>query len=100
MKDMFINDVAKRIKFTEVVPASILRGSIFRSCGPPSELCDGGDYIKEIQIRVENKKGDIYLSLKPQERSEWWSGTISWEELFDILMQIVRNDNRFKHHEF
>ncbi len=100
-KDTFINDTAEKIMFTKEVPASILQGSIFRCDGTdyPAELCDNGDYIQQIQIRVENQNGDIYLSIKPVERGEWWSGKISWEEFFDLLMVMVRNSNKFRHHE-
>ncbi len=48
---------------------------------------------------MENQNGDIYLSIKPMEREEWWSGKISWEEFFDLLMQMVKNSDKFKHHE-
>lgn len=101
IKDTFINDIARTIRFEERIPASILQGSIFRHYGhnDPAGLCDGGDYIQEIQIRVENEKGDIYLSIRPMERSEWWSGKISWKEFFDLLMTMVRNSNKFKHHD-
>lgn len=100
-KDTFTNDIARTIRFEERIPASILQGSIFRHYGyhDPAGLCDGGDYIQEIQIRVENGKGDIYLSIKPMERGEWWSGKISWEEFFDLLMTMVRNSNKFEHHD-
>lgn len=100
-KDIFINEVAKTIVFNESVPASILKGSIFRDYeeGDPAGLCDGGDYTEEIQIRVENQNGDIYLSIKPIERGEWWSGKISWKEFFSLLMRMVKNSNKFEHHE-
>lgn len=102
IKDTFINDTAQKIEFTKIIPASILQGSIFRHYGhhDPAGLCDGGDYIQEIQIRVENEEGDIYLSIKPMERGEWWSGKISWEEFFDLLMGIVKSSSKFSHNNF
>ncbi len=64
----------------------------------PAGLCDGGDSIKSIQIRVENKDGNIYLAMSHIERSEWWSDTLSWEEFFDLLMQGVLKSDKIEHH--
>lgn len=102
IKDTFGIGTARTVSFEERIPASILRGSIFKHYGfdDPAGLCDGGDYIQEIQIRVENEKGDIYLSIKPMERGEWWSGTISWGEFFDLLMKMVKGSDKFKHNGF
>jgi len=99
-QDTFINETATKVEFTKVIPASLLRGSIFRYYGysDPAGLCDGGDYRQEITIRVENKNGDIYLSIKPLEGGEWWHGEISWEEFFDLLLEMVKNSDKFKHH--
>lgn len=100
-KDNFVLDLLEDITFTKRILASKLQGSIFRSNGEddPAGLCDGGDYIQEIQIRTENVRGDIYLSIKPWERGEWWSGTITWEEFFNLLMQMIKNSDKFEHHE-
>lgn len=97
----FIQEISERVKFEKEVPASILRGSVFRHYGDydPAGLCDGGDYIYEVQIRIENEKGDIYIHIQPRERSEWWSGKLTWKEFFDIMMKAVKNDERFEHHE-
>lgn len=100
-KDTFQVDLLKEVSFSEKIAASKLQGCIFRSDGnspDPAGLCDGGDYIKSIQIRVENKEGDIYLSIHPRERDEWWSGTLSWEEFFDLLMQGVLKNDKIEHH--
>lgn len=70
-KDTFINNVAQTIEFRKQIPASIFKGSIFRHYGErpdPAGLCDGGDYIQNIQIRVDNKNGDVFLSISPRER--------------------------------
>lgn len=98
--DTFITEIAREVKFHEIISASILKGCIFRHYGqPPADMCDGGDYIKEIQIRVENEKGDIYISVEPIEGGEWWHGEISWEEFFDMMMKMVVNDDKFTHCE-
>lgn len=100
VKDSFIVETARKVEFYENVPASILKGCIFRHYGqPPAEMCDGGDYIKEIQIRVENKKGDLYICIKPIERGEWWFGRISWEEFFDMMIKMVVDNDKFIHCE-
>lgn len=101
-KNTFINYIAQTIEFRKQIPASILKGSIFRHYGEspdPAGLCDGGDYTQEIQIRVENKNGDIYLYIQPMEGGEWWSGTISWGEFFDLLLEMIKNSDKFRRYK-
>lgn len=97
----FIQKIAERVEFEKEIPASILKGSVFRHYGyyDPAGLCDSGDYLYEVQIRIENEKGDIYISIRPQERGEWWTGKITWKEFFDLMIKVVKNDERFKHYE-
>ncbi len=97
----FINETAETVEFRKVIPASMLRGSIFRHYGyhDPAGLCDGGDYLYNVQIRVENEKGDIYISIEPIERGEWWFGKLSWKEFFDLMLKMVKDSKKFKHCE-
>lgn len=98
--DTFIVDTVREVKFHETVPALKLQGRIFRHYGePPADMCDGGDYMKEVQIRIDNKKGDVYISVEPIERGEWWHGEISWEEFFGMMMKMVVNNDKFTHNK-
>jgi hypothetical protein len=99
-KDTFKADILKDVVFKKRIYASKLQGSIFRHYGQQdtSGLCDGGDYIKQIQIRLDSENGDVYISIRPEERGEWWSGTISWQEFFDMMKQGIIGNDKFKHH--
>lgn len=92
---------SQEIKFQKNIEFSKLKGSIFRYYGHDhlDELCDGGDYLYNIQIRVENAKGDIYLSIQPKERSEWYSGVITWQEFHDTMLKAFKNHPKVQHHE-
>lgn len=91
----------KTIAFQESVPFSKLKGCVFRHYGlyDPAGLCDGGDYLYNIQIRVENKQGDVYISIQPGERSEWWSGTMTWKEFHDTLLKAFKYHSKIQYHE-
>lgn len=100
-KDEFQVNLLKEVTFSERINASELQGCVFRRDGEsldPAGLCDGGDYIQHIQIRILDDKGDIHLSMYHMERSEWWSGTLSWEEFFNLLMQGILKSDKIKHH--
>lgn len=98
--DRFLTEIAETVSFTKEINATKLVGSIFRHYGfdDPAGLCDGGDYIKQIRIHIENKQGDVRISLQPMERDERWSGVLSWEEFFDFLMKAVKDSDKIEHH--
>jgi hypothetical protein len=91
----------KKIELHDLVPFSKLKGCIFKHYGhhDPAGLCDGGDYLYNVQIRVENKQGDVYVSIQPRERSEWWSGTMTWEEFHDMILYSIERHPKMKYHE-
>lgn len=92
---------SQKIKFEKNVEFNNLEGCVFRHYGnyDSSGLCDGGDYLYNIQIRVENAQGDVYISIQPRERSEWWSGTMGWQEFHDILLCGIKKHPNIRHHE-
>ena len=81
----------------------MLKGSIFRSYDEvpdPAGLCDGGDYMEEVQIRIENSCGDIYMLVRPRERNEWWYAKLSWHEFFELMLKVAKESNKFKYCEY
>ena len=92
---------SQEIKFQKNIEFSKLKGSIFRHYGhdDPAGLCDGGDYLYNIQIRVENAQGDVYISIKPIERSVWWSAIMSWEEFHNMLLESFKKHPKVRYHE-
>jgi hypothetical protein len=98
--DNFMTE-SQTIKFQKEISFNKLKGSVFRHYGgyDSSGLCDGGDYLYNIQIRVENEQGDVYVSIQPRERSEWWSGTMTWEEFHDMILYSIKRHPKMKYHE-
>jgi len=92
---------SQKVEFQKDIPFNKLKGHIFKHYGhdDPAGLCDGGDYLYNIQIRVENAQGDIYISIQPRERSEWWSGTMTWKEFHDMMLDAVKRHPKIKYHE-
>jgi hypothetical protein len=92
---------SQKIEFYKSIPFNKLKGCIFKHYGyhDAAGLCDGGDYLYNIQIRVENEKGDVYISIQPRERSEWLSGTMTWQEFHDMMLDAVKRHPKIKYHE-
>lgn len=92
---------SQKIEFQKDIPFNKLKGCIFRHYGhdDPAGLCDGGDYLYKIQIRVDNAQGDIYISIQPRERSEWWCGIMSWEEFHDAMLKAFKNHPKIEYNE-
>jgi hypothetical protein len=101
MTNKFIMEDSAEIKFYKTIPANLIKGSIFRHYGihDPSGLCDGGDYLYNVQIRIENNNGDVYISIQPKERSEWWCGTMKWQEFHDMMLDAIKNNPKIKYNE-
>lgn len=92
---------SQKINFEKNIPFNKLKGCVFRHYGRYDEagLCDEGDYLYNVQIRVENKQGDVYISVQPRERSEWWSGIMTWKEFHDMLLESFKKHPKLQHHE-
>jgi len=92
---------SQKIEFYKSIPFNKLKGCIFKHYGnyDPAGLCDGGDYLYNVQIRIENKQGDVYISVQPEERSEWWSGIVSWQEFHDTFLGAFKSHPKMKYHE-
>jgi len=94
-----MND-AQKVEFHKDIPYDKLKGCIFTHYGyhDPAGLCDGGDYLYNVQIRIENAQGDVYISVQPKERSEWLSGTMTWKEFHDMLYAAASGNPKIKCH--
>lgn len=92
---------SQKIAFEKNVEFNKIKGSVFKHYGSydPAGLCDGGDYLYNVQIRVENAQGDVYISIQPRERSEWWSGTMTWKEFHDTLLRAFKYHSKIQYHE-
>lgn len=92
---------SQKIAFEKNVEFNKIKGYVFKHYGhdDPASLCDGGDYLYNVQIRVENAQGDVYISIQPRERSERWFGTITWKEFHDMILNSVKTHPKIQHHE-
>ena len=80
-----------------------IKGSVFRSSGQPPDpagLCDGGDWIQSVQIRIDGKTtGRVYIAVEPIERGEWYSLELEWPEFFDMMQAAVSAHPKARHHK-
>jgi len=92
VSDRFVDSTAETIKFEKDIPARLLKGCTFRHYGinDPSGLCDGGDYIDEVQIRIDDDHGSVYVSVRPNERGDWWYLKLSWEDFAKWFTNCVK----------
>lgn len=99
MSAIVIED-ATVVQLHKKIPASILHASMFRRNGNPRDpagLCDGGDWVDEVQIRINDDSGNVYISVRPMEREDWWHLDISWQDFTQLMLAALKNHPSTKH---
>lgn len=103
MSDSFIPMKKEVLVRVPPVYSDCLHGEVFRPDGSPPDgagLCDGGDYIQKVQIRISDPEtGAVYISVQPMERGEWWRLKLPWSDFYAMMEAAVRGHRDVKHNE-
>ena len=98
MIDTFLISTREDFSRVRELPRNALEGQVFRGSGGASE-CDGGEYIQHVQIRVDDlKTGQVFISIIPEERHNWWSLILQWAEFADMMHKAVAAHPKAKKH--
>ena len=60
---------------------------------------DGNHVHHQVQIRVEDDEGNVYMSVMPTEQSDWWSLQLPWKEFAEMMMQAAKEHPKAKRFE-